>query len=222
MGSIAEHIHRIAESLPKGMTLAAVSKYHPVEAIAEAYEAGQRVFCESRAAELAEKAQALPSDIEWHFIGHLQTNKVKTVVPWVHTIQSIDSERVLKAVDAEATRLGRRISALLQVHVAAEETKYGLTPEETLELAERIVPELKSVDIAGVMGMATNTDSAERIAADFEAIKTVFDKLSAGIMNGKPSFRIISMGMSHDYESAIAHGSNMVRIGTSIFGEREY
>lgn len=217
MSSIAERLDSIKAALPSGVELAAVSKFHPVEALMEAYRAGQRVFCESRAAELAIKAEALPSDIEWHFIGHLQTNKVKTVVPWVSVIQSIDSERLLRAVDAEASKIGRRVKVLLQVHVAAEETKTGLTPDELIALASD-ASSLQSSEIAGVMGMATNTDDESRIEADFRAIADVAGRLRGLI----PGAATLSMGMSHDYGIAVKCGSNMVRIGTFIFGEREY
>lgn len=219
---IKARIKNISSTLPEWVELAAVSKFHSPDAVRAAYDAGQRIFCESRAAELAMKAAQLPDDIQWHFIGHLQSNKIKLVVPYAHTIQSIDSEKLLRAIDAEASRTGRHINVLLQVHVAAEESKYGLTPRELTELAERTHGSLTNVTVTGIMGMATNTDSEQRINADFEAIRSLFHNLKTGIMAGNPDFRVLSMGMSHDYHLAIAHGSTMVRIGTSIFGEREY
>lgn len=223
MGTIAEHIAAIRSTLPEGVELVAVSKFHPAEAIMEAYDAGQRIFGESRATELRAKAEALPPDIRWHFIGHLQTNKVRMVVPIADMIHSIDSERLLRSVDAEACRIGRCIDILLQLHVAQEETKTGFTPDELMQLAESgIFDTLTGVRVRGVMGMASNTDDADRIADDFRAIRSVFDSLAAGAFAGRPGFDTVSMGMSHDYLSAIAHGSTMVRIGTTIFGDREY
>ena len=222
MSGIAERITSILKILPQGVRLGAVSKFHPCEAIEEAYGAGQRVFCESRANELEEKSRRLPSDIEWHFIGHLQTNKVKTVVGHAHTIQSVDSERLLKAIDTESAKQGKHPEVLLQLHVAAEDTKFGLTRDEAIELASKAAETYPNVTIAGVMGMATNTDSAERIERDFDAIRQVFDQLRDGAMKDNENFRVVSMGMSHDYELAIAKGSNLVRIGTAIFGERDY
>lgn len=220
---IADRLKSIRDTLPSGVELVAVSKFHPAEAVKEAYDAGQRVFGESRAAELTEKTSQLPADIVWHFIGHLQTNKVRPVVAAASVIQSIDSERLLLAVDREAEKQGRRVDVLLQLHVAAEETKFGLTPDEACDLAERVVPQLKAVTVTGVMGMASNTpDDRERITADFRAIRATFDRLAAGALSGEPRFTVCSMGMSDDRDIAIACGSNMVRIGTDIFGIREY
>lgn len=221
--SISVSLKALGSALPEGVVLVAVSKFHPVEALREAYDAGQRVFGESRANEMASKAAALPDDIEWHFIGHLQTNKVRTVVPHASLIHSIDSPRLLDAVDAEALREGRRVKVLMQLHVAKEETKFGFTPDElTQYLTPGRVETLRATDIAGVMGMASNVDDEERIRRDFRDIRTTFDTLKAGVFAGKPEFSIISMGMSHDWPIAVAEGANMVRIGTTIFGEREY
>ena len=218
----AQRIEELSRRLPGGVTLVAVSKFHPVEAILSAYSAGQRVFGESRAQELAAKAPALPPDIQWHFIGHLQTNKVKTVVPIAHTIQSIDSLRLLRAVDAEAARTARTVNVLLQVHVAAEETKFGFTPDELLQyFSERRFERLQATHICGLMAMATNTDDPARISADFRRVA----ELKARILAAAPDLRefdILSMGMSDDYPAAIAAGSTHVRIGTAIFGERDY
>ncbi len=222
MSRITEALTLIRSSLPEGVTLAAVSKFHPAEALAEAYACGQRVFAESRAAELVAKAQQLPRDIEWHFIGHLQTNKVRSVVPYVAVIQSIDSERLLRAVDAESARIGKRTDVLLQLHVAREETKFGLTPEEAMDLAANVVPQLDNVRVTGVMGMASNVDDEERIRADFRTIRSVFDRLKSTVFASADSFSTVSMGMSHDRSIAVEEGSTMVRIGTDIFGEREY
>lgn len=218
---IGERINAIRESLPAGVTLVAVSKFHPKEAVAEAYKAGQRVFGESRAVELVHKAAALPDDIEWHFIGHLQTNKVRMIMPHVSLIHSIDSERLLRLVDAEARRIGRRVDVLLQLHVAREETKFGFNPDELVTLVESgLIEELPNVRVRGVMGMASNTDDMERVKADFKEIADTWRQLHE--VHPAGSFDTISMGMSHDYREAVEAGSNMVRIGTTIFGERDY
>lgn len=223
MEHIRQNISAIRSTLPEGVELVAVSKFHPVEALQAAYDAGQRIFGESRAAELAAKAAALPDDIRWHFIGHLQTNKVRQVVPHASLIHSIDSERLLRAVNAEAAKIGRTTDILLQVHVAQEETKYGFSPDELAAMVESgILDTLPAVRAVGVMGMATNTDDTTRIAADFDAIRSTFDRLKSGAMASNPAFTVISMGMSDDYRLAIAHGGNMVRIGSSIFGNRGY
>lgn len=223
MDDIKRNIAAIRSMLPANVELVAVSKFHPVAALQAAYDAGQRVFGESRAAELASKAVALPEDIRWHFIGHLQTNKVRQVVPYASLIHSIDSERLLRSVNTEAAKIGRTIDVLLQVHVAQEESKYGFTPDELVAMAESgILGEMTSVRVVGVMGMATNTDDETRIAADFDAIHDTFARLHDGAMAAHPEFVVISMGMSDDHQLAIAHGSNMVRIGTAIFGQREY
>ncbi len=214
----------IKASLPEGVTLVAVSKFHPAEAIMEAYATGHRIFGESRANELVSKANELPDDIEWHFIGHLQTNKVRAVMPYVACIHSIDSERLLRLVNTEAARIGRTVNILLQVHVAREETKFGFTPEEFDGLmASGILNELPAVKVRGVMGMASNVDDDDRIAADFRAIKNMYDRLKETItLDDGTVCDTLSMGMSHDFRLAIECGSNMVRIGTTIFGEREY
>lgn len=219
--SVASRIASLSRRLPGGVTLVAVSKFHPVEAIAEAYAAGQRVFGESRAQELAMKVPALPADIEWHFIGHLQSNKVKAVVPLVHTIQSVDSLKLLRAIDDEARKTGKVVNVLLQVHVAAEETKFGFSPEELAGIAAEAAA-MTGARVTGVMGMASNTDDTGRIAADFTAIKSCFDALAAGAFAGRQHFATVSMGMSGDWPLAVDHGSNMVRIGSDIFGERQY
>lgn len=225
-GGIGARITALRAAMPDGVELVAVSKFHPLAAIAEAYAAGQRAFGESRVQELKGKvaeAAATMGDVRWHFIGHLQTNKVRTVVPHASLIHSIDSPRLLDAVDAEAVREGRRIKVLMQLHVAKEETKFGFTPDELTEyLTPGRVEALRATDIVGVMGMASNVDDEERIRRDFRDIRATFDTLKAGVFAGKPEFSIISMGMSHDWPIAVAEGANMVRIGTTIFGEREY
>lgn len=221
MSTIGNRINDIKASLPKGVTLVAVSKFHPVEALQEAYDCGQRAFGESRANELVAKASALPHDVEWHFIGHLQTNKVRSIIPHVSLIHSIDSEKLLRLVDSEAGRIGRTVDVLLQVHVAREETKFGFTPQELDDLAASgLIPSLGNIRVRGVMGMASNVDDDARIRQDFRDISRAFDNLRK--TTGIETLDTISMGMSHDYMTAIEEGSNMVRIGTTIFGEREY
>lgn len=220
---VSDNLRRLRESVPEGVELVAVSKFHPAEALMQAYDAGQRVFGESRALELEAKAAQLPEDIEWHFIGHLQTNKVRKVVAHASLIHSIDSERLLRAVDSEAVKAGRRVAVLLQLHVAEEETKFGFTPEELAAFVTReLVGSLEGVEIRGVMGMASNVDDEERIREDFRAIRSAFDSLKGTVFAGQPSFDTVSMGMSHDWPIAVEEGSNMIRVGTSIFGEREY
>lgn len=216
MGRINDKIQEYHSALPAGVRLVAVSKFHPVEAVSEAYNAGQRVFGESRADELVAKAAAMPDDVEWHFIGHLQTNKVRRVVSCASVIESVDSERLLRAISAEAVRIGRQISVLLQVHVAAELTKTGFAPDEAIAVG-RECASLPGITISGVMGMATNTDDCERIAADFEAIAEVGRQLRASI----PTATEVSMGMSGDWQLAIARGATLIRIGSDIFGTRE-
>lgn len=219
--SIALALQSVKASLVPGVTLLAVSKFHPVEALRQAYDAGQRLFGESRANELAEKAAALPADIRWHFIGHLQTNKVRRVVAHAHMIQSIDSLRLLEAVATEARRAARRIEVLLQVHVAREETKFGFSPDELAEAAPALLQACgENVTIAGVMGMASNTSDVTRVEADFRAIRACFDVLRGGAFAGSDAFRTVSMGMSHDRDIAMRCGTTMVRVGTDIFGER--
>ena len=224
MPAIAEALRDIRSTLPQGVELVAVSKFHPAEAIAEAYQAGQRAFGESRIQELLVKIPALPEDIRWHFIGHLQTNKVRQLVATrrIALIESIDSERLLRLVDAESERAGIVSKVLMQVHVAREETKFGFLPEELLDFfRNRGFETLKATHICGLMGMASNTDDLGRVKADFEALAD----LKAHIVASAPDligFDILSMGMSHDYPLAIEAGANLVRVGTAIFGDRTY
>ena len=220
--TVSQRLLELRKSIPEGVELVAVSKFHPSEAIMDAYGAGQRVFGESRALELEAKAGELPADIDWHFIGHLQTNKVRKVVAHASLIHSIDSERLLRAVDDEAAKAGREPGVLLQLHVAKEETKFGFTPEELLDfVTPELLASLKAVEIRGVMGMASNVDDEDRIRSDFREIRTAFDSLRAGVFASSPSFSIGSMGMSHDWPIAVEEGGNMIRVGTSIFGVRE-
>lgn len=224
MSPVAEALKTVAATLPAGVELVAVSKFHPAEAIAEAYSAGQRIFGESRVQELSAKIPALPADIRWHFIGHLQTNKVRKLLEagTIALIESVDSERVLDAIDAESARLGITSRVLMQVHVAAEETKFGFTPEEIeAYFRDRRFESLRATHICGLMGMATNTDDTERIAADFKAIADLRKQILA-IAPDLRGFDTLSMGMSDDYPLAIEAGANLVRVGTAIFGARAY
>jgi pyridoxal phosphate enzyme (YggS family) len=207
-----------------GVTLVCVSKFHPAEAIMEAYDCGERDFGESRVQELLPKYEALPKDIRWHFIGHLQTNKVKQIVPFVHMIHSVDSLRLLETINREAEKIGRRVKVLLEVHVAKEETKSGFTPEEFLSLNTQLST-LNNVEVCGVMGMATNTDDQTEWRRCFREIKSLASSLiaSSPIAHSSQSERPqISMGMSDDYLVAMEEGSTMVRIGSTIFGSRGY
>lgn len=223
MINVKENIRKLQDSLPKGVGLVAVSKFHPVELLREAYDAGQRIFGESRAQELLQKVGQMPDDVKWHFIGHLQTNKVRAIVPYVAMIHSIDSEKLLRVVDSEAERAGRVVDVLLQLHVAQEETKYGMTADECVAMVESgVLAELTHVRVCGVMGMATNTNDENEIRAEFRKIKQVFDLLHEGCLHDSDCFREISMGMSDDYQIAVEEGSTLVRVGHSIFGERQY
>lgn len=220
---VADEIRRLHEELPEGVRLVAVSKFHPVEALMEAYDAGQRCFGESRVQELFEKIPAMPADVKWHFIGHLQTNKVRQIIGKTALIESVDSERLLDLIDRESERAGVVTRVLMQVHVAREETKFGFLPEELVSwMAEGGYRTLRATHICGLMGMASNTDDESRVAADFAAIRDTMEEIrrvTAGELTG---FDTLSMGMSHDYRLAMRYGSTMVRIGTDIFGYREY
>ena len=226
MTDIQQNISSIRAHIPEGVTLICVSKFHPMEAIMEAYEAGERDFGESRVQELLPKYEALPKDIRWHFIGHLQTNKVKQIVPFVHMIHSVDSVRLLETINREAEKIQRRVKVLLEVHVAKEETKSGFTPEELLTLDIQLST-FNYVDVCGLMGMATNTDDESEWRRCFREISSLASRLSpiayslSPIAHSSPSERPqISMGMSDDYLVAIEEGSTMVRIGSTIFGIR--
>ena len=266
---IQEHLQSILKKLPSGVTLVAVSKFHPVSAIQEAYVAGQRVFAESRPQELSAKVPLLPKDIQWHFIGHLQTNKLKMVLPFVSLVQSVDSFHLLEAISAWAVANNKVVDVLLELHLGAEETKHGFTEEEMLsivsgadtppvthghprpckregpagcwdgeqarlvagtsdggrglseakEVSGGVSAPLKGIRIRGLMGMATNTDDMAVVERDFERIEGLFRKIQA---MGLPGFDQLSIGMSGDWPMAVKHGATMVRIGTDIFGQREY
>ncbi len=220
---ITENIQRLRSEIQEGVTLVAVSKFHPVEALREAYDAGQRIFGESRVQELLAKQPQLPDDIQWHFIGHLQTNKVRHIIGHASLIESVDTERLLGIIDSESARAGVTTRVLMQLHVAREETKFGFSPEELLAyFRDRRFESLTNTHICGVMGMASNTDDMERVAADFDAIRSVYDQITNEVAPDLRGFDTVSMGMSGDWRIAVTHGSNMVRIGSDIFGARQY
>ncbi|MCM1449820.1 MAG: YggS family pyridoxal phosphate-dependent enzyme [Clostridiales bacterium] len=220
--SIATRLEAIKQSLPPGVELVAVSKFHPVEQLREAYGTGQRLFGESRVQELLPKIEQLPGDIAWHFIGHLQTNKVKSLIGRCALIESVDSLRLLDIIDRESEKAGVVTRVLLQVHVAAEETKSGFLPDELLEyFSVHGYRQLKATHLCGIMGMATNTDDRSRVEADFRAIRNIYEQIKM-VAPDLCGFDIVSMGMSDDRDIAIANGSTMVRIGTDIFGPRNY
>lgn len=221
--SITSEIKELHAELPEGVRLVAVSKFHPVEAVAEAYAAGQRLFGESRVQELLKKIPLCPPDIQWHFIGHLQTNKVRQLIGKTALIESVDSERLLDLIDRESERAGVVTRVLMQVHVAREETKFGFWPEELLDYFKaRRFENLKATHICGVMGMASNTDEMERVRADFQAIAEVYRSIRDDRELGLRGFDTLSMGMSGDWPIAVEEGSNLVRVGTRIFGPRQY
>lgn len=223
MTGIARNIEEIRKTIPEGVRLVAVSKFHPAEAIMEAYVAGQRIFGESRAQELVAKHKVLPADIEWHFIGPLQTNKVKDIVPFVSLIHSVDSSRLLLEIEKQAARVDRVVDVLLELRVAREETKHGLDEADSEALLTGgLLDGLTHVRLKGVMGMATNTDDMDEVRQEFRQIRERFERMRALLGERAAGFTEISMGMSHDYPLAIDEGSTMIRVGTSIFGEREY
>lgn len=223
MSTVAERLEAIRRTLPKDVELVAVSKFHPAEVVREAYDAGQRLFGESRVQELVAKQPLLPNDIEWHFIGSLQTNKVKYLAPFIHTIQSIDSLKLLAEVDRAAERVGRQIRVLIEVHIAEEDSKHGFSVDECRKLfADGALSAYKHVKIAGLMGMATFTDDTEQVRREFDRLRTLFDEARATPDAVDSCFTELSMGMSDDYPTAIEAGSTMVRVGTKIFGPRQY
>ena len=218
MSSIADNIRQTKASLPDDVTLVAVSKFKSCDDIMEAYGAGQRVFGESRALELRDKHEALPKDIQWHFIGHLQTNKIKYIIPFVTLIHSIDSLKLLEEVDAQARNHGRSVDCLLQVHISQEETKFGFTYDECRAVLKDLADApLANVNVVGLMGMATNTDDMDVVRNEFAGLKAFFDEARAMMPQ---RFSVLSMGMSEDYEVAVQAGTTMVRIGSKIFGLR--
>ncbi|MCQ2295210.1 MAG: YggS family pyridoxal phosphate-dependent enzyme [Bacteroidales bacterium] len=220
---IKDNLTQVNSTIAEGVRLIAVSKTKPVEDLQEAYEAGQRLFGENKALEMRDKHQVLPKDIEWHFIGHLQTNKIKYIAEYVSLIHSIDSLNLLQAVNKEAIKHNRVIDCLLQFHVATEETKFGLDMAEAKALLDS--PEyaqLHNVRIVGVMGMATNTPNRDLIRSEFRTLKSYAQELASTYFQGHPEFKEISMGMSGDYQIAMEEGSTLVRVGSAIFGARNY
>lgn len=223
MVNIKENIKEVTALLPKGVSLVAVSKFHPVEALKEAYDAGQLIFGENRAQELIAKAPLLPKDIRWHFIGHLQKNKVRAIMPYVSMIESVDSVSLLQLIEKEAARIDRTVEVLLQLHVAQEETKSGFSPEEVIEAGE--AGELTCyphVRVCGVMAMASLTDDMNQVAQEFDLVRRTYITLKDGPFDESEDFNHLSMGMSDDWQVAVKYGSTLVRIGTAIFGAREY
>lgn len=221
--SITQNIKKFKEIIPPVVEIVAVSKFHPDSMIMEAYEAGQRIFGESRVQEFIDKEKVLPKDIRWHFIGHLQTNKVRSIIGKTALIESVDSERLLDLIDKESEKAGVITKVLLQVHVAEEETKFGFYPEEIKAyFNQRNYERLKSTHICGLMGMATNTADESRIKSDFRAIRNIFEEIKSENEGELRGFDKLSMGMSGDWPLAIEEGANIVRIGSSIFGERNY
>ncbi len=220
---VAGRLHDVLETIPDNVKLVAVSKFHPIESISAAYAAGQRVFGESREQELLMKKDALPDDIEWHFIGHLQTNKVKYIAPFVSMIDSVDSMKLLKEIDKHAARHDRVIDVLLELHIAEEATKYGLTTDACRQLlANEEWRSLKNVRIRGLMTMASNVDDEKQIRKEFSTALEFFNEVKKTYFSNVHYFTERSWGMSHDYKAAIDCGATMVRVGTYIFGNRAY
>lgn len=220
--SIKDNITYIKQELPEHVTLVAVSKTKPIEALQEAYDAGQRIFGENKIQEMTAKWEVLPKDIEWHMIGHVQRNKVKYMAPYVSLIHGVDSFKLLQEIDKQAAKHNRVISCLLQVHIAEEDTKFGFDEAEITEtVALDAFKLLKNVSVVGLMGMATFTEDEIQVAREFDTLKQLFDKLKA-LKDDNLNMDILSMGMSGDYKIAMKSGSNMVRIGSSIFGARNY
>ncbi len=218
---ISKNIQYINSQLPPTTRLVCVSKFKPVEAIQEAYTAGQRVFGESKVQELCTKAEQLPADIEWHFIGHLQTNKVKHLLPVVSLIHGVDSEHLLTEINKQAEKIGKKMRCLLEIHIAQEEAKYGFSTEELIAFFQKgNWRELKNISFCGLMGMASNTDDENQIRKEFRGLKTLFDKLKIEYFPENTDFKELSMGMSGDYQIAVEEGSTLIRIGSFIFGER--
>ena len=223
MYPVKEKLHEVLATLPDGVRLVAISKYHPSSFIMEAYDEGQRIFGESHEQELARKVQELPSDIEWHFIGHLQTNKVKFIAPYISMIEAVDSLRLLREIEKQAARCNRVVKVLLELHIAEEATKYGLSPDECRQLlADGEWRTMSHVQICGLMMMASFTDDKEQISREFQTAQDLFDELKDRFFADDEAFCERSWGMSDDYPIAVSHGSTMVRIGTAIFGPRVY
>ncbi len=220
---LKSNLTNIKSGIPSHVKLVAVSKFHPKEALMEVYDAGQKVFGESRVQELSAKQEQLPGDIEWHLIGHLQTNKIKAVVPYVDTIQSVDSWKLLFEINKYASKVSRKINCLLEIYIAQEDSKFGFSFDTCRQMFEsEDWRSLEYINITGIMGMATYSDDESLIRTEFRSLKKFYEELKGKYFSDCPCFKEISMGMSHDYKIAIEEGSTIVRIGTSIFGEREY
>lgn len=223
MYPVKEKLKEVRQSLPRGVRLVAISKFHPEEYIMAAYEEGQRIFGESHEQELARKMQTLPKDIEWHFIGHLQTNKVKFIVPYISMIEAVDSIKLLREIEKQAAKVDRVIRVLLELHIAEETTKYGLTLEACRALlADGEWREMSHIQICGLMMMASNVDDEAQIVGEFQKASMFFNEVKQQYFDDDPAFSERSWGMSNDYHIAVCHGSTMVRVGTTIFGPRVY
>lgn len=223
MYDVANNLHKVLGTLPDGVKLVAISKFHPNEYIEAAYQEGQRLFGESQVQELSHKVDTLPNDIEWHFIGHLQTNKVKYIAPYISMIEAVDSLKLLKEIDKQAAKNNRIINVLLELHIAEEESKYGFSPDACRELlANGEWKELKNVHISGLMMMASNVDDREQIKREMTLAADLFDELKEKYFADDSAFKERSWGMSHDYDIAVECRSTMVRVGTTIFGPRVY
>jgi len=220
---ISENLNSVHQHIPNHVQLVCVSKFHPNESIIEAYEKGERIFGESKVQELCGKYEALPKDISWHFIGHLQTNKIKYIVPFISLIHGVDSFKLLTEIDKQAAKSGKIANCLLQVHIAKEETKFGFSGDELLEMLESGVwKSLKNIQLCGLMGMATFTNNSEQVRSEFRYLRTLFNQVKSGYFANESSFCELSMGMSDDYLIAIEEGSTLVRVGSLIFGHRNY
>lgn len=221
--SISENLQQILSSIPAHVHLVAVSKTHPVDTIMETYELGQRQFGENKVQELTSKASQMPTDVVWHMIGHLQTNKVKFIAPFVNLIHGVDSSKLLQVIDKEAKKAQRIIDCLLQIHIASETSKFGFSEDELFKFFnDDIIKSLDNVRICGLMGMATFTENNDQVRKEFRGLKQLFDKVKAVYFNDKNYFAILSMGMSDDYVIAIEEGSTLIRVGSAIFGDRDY
>lgn len=223
MFDVAKNLHEVLRNLPDGVKLVAISKFHPNEYLEAAYHEGQRIFGESQVQELTRKVETLPKDIEWHFIGHLQTNKVKYIAPYISMIEAVDTLKLLKEINKQAAKYNRVINVLLELHIAKEESKYGFTPDACRELLESGEwKQLKNVHISGLMMMASNVDDRNQIKKEMTMAADLFDELKAKYFADDPDFKERSWGMSHDYDIAVECRSTMVRVGTTIFGPRVY
>jgi hypothetical protein len=221
--SVQSNLQIIRKNVPASVKLVCVSKFHPKEAIEEAYNCGERIFGESKVQELCEKFESLPKNIQWHFIGHLQTNKIKYIVPFVELIHGVDSYKLLTEINRQAEKAGKIVNCLLQIHIAVEETKFGFSESELLEMLRAGEwKALKNIQLCGLMGMATFTENREQIRSEFKSLKLIFDKVKTEFFKETNPFSEISMGMSDDYQIAIEEGSTMIRVGSRIFGNRVY